>query len=107
MMKLKGKEYKLKKFNLKSFKMLMAAEQKFKRMQQDEEITFDDIQLLEDLIVLSYGNAFGDEDLEEEFDIADLFKEFYEIIALVQEEQTKKVEEVANTINSRFGNVAK
>lgn len=100
-MKIKGKQYKLKKFNLKLYKMFIAASSKF----DSEGLNDENIEILEDLLILAYGNVFNKDDLEEEFDIADLIEEFMNVIAEVQKNTEKRAKEMEKSIQVKFGNV--
>ena len=102
-MKIGNKKYTLKKFNLKLYKMFMKAAENM----QDEEMSSENIDILEDLIIMAYNNEFTRDDLEENFDLADLIEQFMEIVAEVQKKTESKMKGIENTIQAKFGNVSK
>lgn len=102
-MKIGNKKYTLKKFNLKLYKMFMKAAENM----QDEEMSSENIDILEDLIIMAYNNEFTRDDLEENFDLTDLIEQFMEIVAEVQKKTESKMKGIENTIQAKFGNVSK
>lgn len=104
MIKIKNKQFNVKKFNLKVQKMFMKAQERFTNV---ENPTAEDLDLLEDLIIIAYGHQFEKEDLEEELDQADLMQEFMNIISDAKEIMEDKIKQISNTLESKFGNVAK
>ena len=107
-MKLQGKQYKLTKFNLKLQKMFMGAKDIFEEAQSNgNEYDEDNIELLENLIIMAYGNKFTKEELEEELDQVDLMQEFFNVIIEANKIMTTKAETLTNSLQAKFGNVAK
>ena len=74
---------------------------------QDEEMSSENIDILEDLIIMAYNNEFTRDDLEENFDLTDLIEQFMEIVAEVQKKTESKMKGIENTIQAKFGNVSK
>ena len=103
-----GKLYTIKNSIIKLQKMFMGAKDIFEEAQSNgNEYDEDNIELLENLIIMAYGNKFTKEELEEELDQVDLMQEFFNVIIEANKIMTTKAESLTNSLQAKFGNVAK